>query len=371
MAQAAIGEQEQTVEGEARATSKQTAEQTGQPYPPSWIDRFTNWVQRLPGPAWLFYAGVGIVLSLLRTIVGWNDGSYPVGTFFRIHILDCLNPAYLLLVLHYLDDMAQKSLANFRAVLNVDEPGYQRLRYQFTTMPSRPVFVLTVIGVIFGLAYIPFLLTEADRQTSKYFTSPAAVALDSLNSVLVTTMMLTFAYHTFHQLRIVSRTYTRHTNVSIFDIGPLYALSRVTAMTTVACLFLGYVDIASYSDLQGNSPVTGVVAVIFVFIALGTFVWPLFGAHRLLQQEKERWKSDVARRMEAVNLELLRRTDAGDYSDAGTMNDAIDSLIKAQGVLGKVSTWPWDPEAVRVVVTAVLLPVGLWIVTRVLERLGF
>src|SRR5262249_40300028 len=156
-----------------------------------------------------------------------------------------------------------------------------------------------------------------------------------------------------------SRIYTRHTNVSIFDIGPLYALSRVTAMTTVALLIFIYIYVAFYADLQGNSPVSGVVAVVFVFIALGTFVWPLFGAHRLLQQEKARWKSDVARRMETVNLELLRRTDAGDYSNMGTMNNAIDSLSKAQGVLGKASTWPWDPEAVRVVVTAVLLPVGL------------
>jgi len=52
------------------------------------------------------------------------------------------------------------------------------------------------------------------------------------------------------------------------------------------------------------------------------------------------------------------------------LKDALDSLMVEQGVLSKVSTWPWEPEAARVVVTALLVPVGLWIVTRVLQRLG-
>jgi hypothetical protein len=28
------------------------------PYPPSWVDRFIDWVARLPFPSWLFYLGL-------------------------------------------------------------------------------------------------------------------------------------------------------------------------------------------------------------------------------------------------------------------------------------------------------------------------
>ena len=31
------------------------------PYPPSWVDRLIDWVERRPGPAWLFYAGLAVV----------------------------------------------------------------------------------------------------------------------------------------------------------------------------------------------------------------------------------------------------------------------------------------------------------------------
>ena len=238
-------------------------------------------------------------------------------------------------------------------------------------MPSRPVFVLSLVGLILGLTYIPLALTEVDVQKSKYFSSPASIAMDSLVSVLFAILLVTVLYHTFHQLRMVSRIYTRHTNVSIFDIGPLYALSRVTATTTVAMLFFVYIGLTFYGDWQGTSPVPGATAVVFVLIALATFVWPLFGAHRLLQKEKVRWKSEVSRRMEAVSLELHQRVDTQDFRDADTLKDTLDGLIAERGVLDKVPTWPWEPEAVRAVATAVLLPVVLWAITRVLERLGF
>jgi hypothetical protein len=339
------------------------------PYTPSWIDHFTDWVRRLPIPAWLFYLTLGLVLSLARTTISWSDGTYPVGTLFPVHILDGLVPIILLLVLHYLDNMAERALAGFRPVL-VKDADYDGLRYEITTMPARPVFAWTIFGTVFGLTYIPLMISEADRLASKYFTSPAATVADTSLSVLVAVMMAASVYHTIHQLRTVSRIYTRHTSVSIFDIGPLYTLSRVTAVTTVAWLFLTYMSFSIYGDVQAGA-ISVVVVVVFVVIALVTFVWPLYGAHRLLQNEKEHRKSDISRRIQAVSDELHRRADTGDYgSDTANINSVIDGLVKEQGVVEKASTWPWDPEAVRAVLTALLLPIVLWLITRILERLG-
>lgn len=341
------------------------------PYPPSWIDRVTDWVRRLPIPAWLFYLGVALVLVLTRTIVAWNDGSYPVGTFFPFHILDPSNSVYLVFVLHYLDDRAGAALTAFRPVLTVDNAGYERLRYQLTTMPARPTLAWSLVGLVFGVAYLPSLVPEAQLRFLKIFTSPTAVVVDFGLSGLNWVMNVVFAYHTIRQLRLVSRIYTQHTNVNVFETGPLYALSRVTAITTIALLFISYLYFTFWVNWQFKTAADAAIAMAFVLVALATFVWPLLGAHRLLQEEKERRKGEVARRMEAVTDELHRRTDAGDYSDMANMNHAIDSLTKEQSALGKVSTWPWDPETVRVVVTALLLPVGLWVITRVLVRLGF
>jgi hypothetical protein len=344
---------------------------TARPYSSSWVDRLTNWVEHLPGPAWLYYLAVAFVLVLARTIIAWLDGSYPVGTFFPFHIVDQSNSMYFLFVLHYLDDGASTALAASRSVLTVDDAGYDRLRYELTTMPARPVLIWSFIGLLFGLAYLPFLVPDAQLQSLKLFTSPTSVVVDVVLSGLNWMINAVFIYHTIRQLRLVSRIYTQHANVNIFEIGPLYALSRITAITTVALLFITYLYVTFWISWQFTSAADAAIVLAFVLIALATFVWPLLGAHRLLQEEKDHRKLEVARRVEAVTDKLHRRVDADDLREMEGLKDALDGLVAERGILDKVSTWPWHPDAVRAVVTALLLPIAIWIVTRVLERLGF
>jgi hypothetical protein len=368
MADIAVAQHEQSAGEKENKTTEQPFEQ---PYPPSWIDRLIDWVQRLPGHGWLFYLGVALVLVLARTIAAWSDGSLPVGTLFPAHVVLAITGAYLLFVLHYLDDMAGAALSDFRPVLTVDDAGYERLRYEITTMPARPTLIWSLAGLVFGVAVPTLLLPESQLRAFKVFTSPAASVVDYLLIVLGWMIGFIVLYHTIRQLGLVSRIYTQHTNVNIFDTGPLYGLSRVAAMTTIALLFITFSYVTLAANWQFDNPVIALTVGVSMVVALVTFVWPLFGAHRLLQQEKARWKGEVARQMEAVARELHHRVSTDDMHGMESIKDALESLIAERGVLDKVPTWPWEPETVRVVITALLLPVVLWIVTRVLERLAF
>jgi hypothetical protein len=340
------------------------------PYSPSWVDRLTDWVDRLPGPFWLFYLVMALVLVLIKSAFAWRDGSYPVATFFPFHVVDQSNSAYLFFIIHYLDNRAGAALTVLRSVLAVDDAGYERLRYQLTTMPARPTFVWSLVGLLFGLAYLPLVMSQAQLQSLMLFTSPTVTVVDLASSGLNWMVNAVFYYHTTRQLQLVSHIYTKHTNVNVFATGPLYGLSRVTAITTLALLFITFLYISYWIDWQFQTTADVAVVLAFVLVALASFVWPLYGVHEVLQEQKERRKGEVARRLEIVTDELHRRTDAGDYSDMGNLNFTIDSLLKEQSALEKISTWPWQPETLRVVVTALLLPIGLWVITRILERLG-
>jgi hypothetical protein len=365
MAEIAVAQQdhEQGAGGKEDKTAKQ-------PYPPGWIDRLVDWVHRLPGPAWFYYLGVALMLVLVRAIAAWSDGSYPIGTFFPAHVVLASTAAYLLFVLHYLDDRAGAALSDFRAVLKVDDAGYERLRYELTGMPARPTLIWSLVGLLFAVA-ATLLLPESQLRALKLFTSPAASVVDYLLVVLGWITGFVILYHTIRQLRLVSNIYTQHTNVNIFDTGPLYGLSRVAAMTTIALLFITFAYVTLAANWQFDNPLVALTVGTSVLLALGTFVWPLFGAHRLLQQEKARWKGEVAGQMQVVARELHHRVDTNDMQGMDALKDALDGLIAELGVLDKVPTWPWEPETVRVVVTALLLPVVLWVITRVLERLAF
>lgn len=46
-------------------------------YAPSWVNRLTAWVDRLPGPSWGYYAGLGLALLLVQALVLWIEGPFP------------------------------------------------------------------------------------------------------------------------------------------------------------------------------------------------------------------------------------------------------------------------------------------------------
>lgn len=55
------------------------------PYPPSWFDRLTMWVDRLPGPPWAFYLALGTAVALAESAIQWREG--PIRPARSIHSL--------------------------------------------------------------------------------------------------------------------------------------------------------------------------------------------------------------------------------------------------------------------------------------------
>jgi hypothetical protein len=49
--------------------------------------------------------------------------------------------------------------------------------------------------------------------------------------------------------------------------------------------------------------------------------------------------------------------------------NAIAGLEIQQNAVNKIPTWPWEPETVRLLITALALPLGLWIAQFVPQRL--
>ena len=333
------------------------------PYSPSWFDRISDAIRRGPVPAAVVYLIVLVVLVAAREVVGWTDGSVAVGTIYPYYAIDVFNPMFLFFATHLLDDQARRAFVSYQPVLS---PGTDSdsLLYRITTLPARSTLVVSLLAVPLGAAYIPLALSPQTIADSLYFTSTQAVVADTLISVLLAVAMALFVWHTIHQLFWISRIYSRHTDVSIFHIGPLYSLSRVTAMTAVTLLVFSYLFAGWIFDSLGSAVIVGSVLV----VAALAFVVPLYGAHRLLVAEKSRQHGEVARRIEATAARLHARIDADDYQESDAMASALGGLETERTIVGKAPTWPWDPEAVRIVMTALLVPIVLWVITRILER---
>jgi hypothetical protein len=172
-------------------------------------------------------------------------------------------------------------------------------------------------------------------------------------------------FHTLRQLHWVSRIYTDHTRVDLLKPGPLYRLSRVTASTSLGLVFLIYLFYASDPRFFFNAVNLATVAFI-ALVAIAAFLLPLLGIHRVLVAEKERLLDESADRLKLAIAELHRRVDQVDLAEMDALNKAIASLETERNLPNRIPTWPWQPEALRTLIGALLLPLILWVAQALL-----
>jgi hypothetical protein len=342
------------------------------PYPPSWVDRFTEWVEKLPGRSWVFYPALALALAFVSTIVDWGIGLYPIGTFNAFHIWLPLHFPYLIALIRYLDGAAEEALRNFRPALDLSEEEYAELRYRLTTAPARPM----LLGTLAGFAWNIILgLVSPDAHTMMgYSTELASFVISFLFGFIMWGATFVFIYHTIHQLRLVSNIYAEHAKVNLFDLSPLYAFSSLSSKTAIGFLIMISMWLVTGPKVLFQSG-GFVIDIIFSIVTIVTFMWPLLGIHGRLVQEKQRLLRESSQRQEATIAELHGLVDTGESKNIDELNARAQFLHVTmacleieQSKLTRVPTWPWQPATLRGFVSALLLPLVVFVLQYLLQR---
>ncbi|RIK54125.1 MAG: hypothetical protein DCC57_07225 [Chloroflexi bacterium] len=340
---------------------------SGLPYAPSWVDRLTDWLERLPGSVWGFYLAAALLLNLLNASLEWRIGSYPVGTFDPAHLVTAGSCVGYLALIHYLDRAAGRALVKYQPAFDSERGNPDELRYRLTTMPARSVRRVTAAGILYGLGVGYTIDRGWVLPNVVAFEAPTTAWLDWLVIVSANVMMMLFIYHTIHQLRIINHVYTTCTHIDIFHLTPLYAFAGLAARTALGWLATAYIWLIA---MPPGAPDSLLLANTLVVALLGlvAFIWPLVGIHRLLEEEKTRHQVAVRRRVQAAMEEMHRRVDVRRFDETVPITELLTGLKQEMDILDQIPTWPWQPELFRTVLTAVLLPILLWFITRAIER---
>ncbi|MBA2633610.1 MAG: hypothetical protein H0U86_11530 [Chloroflexi bacterium] len=336
----------------------------GRPYARSWIDPALDWIERLPGPAWAFYLGFWIVAIAVVSAVRWLDGSLP---FAKIDVFQAASTFYApaaLGLLHLLRRVAGSSLQSFRPALDIGDDDYARLHYQLTAIPAGPALVATLIGLVAAAAAV-----RVDSGLVSTETAPAATMVIVVVIYWAVVLIPILLYNTVRQLQLVTRVHRLATRIDLFEPRPLYAFSALSASAGVGLLLFNYYS-ALTDPTTFTNPIWYGVFGISVIVAIAFFVLPLYGMHRRIAAEKDRLESESGERVRTVISALHRQVDRGDLGDADQLNKTFASLALEREVLDKMPTWPWQPDTVRGFITALVVPVVLWLITRVLERIA-
>jgi hypothetical protein len=185
-------------------------------------------------------------------------------------------------------------------------------------------------------------------------------------TLMIWAVVAVLVYHTVHQLRVVEEIYKRHTRIDLYTLRPLYRFSYLSAQTAVGISLIVYCWYLAAPTLFSVG-FSGFLT--FTLFSLLTFAWPLWGAHRLLEDEKDRMISANGERQRRAAAELHQRVDAGNTNDMDNLHKTLASLELEYTTLDRISTWPWRPETLRAVAAALLFPVIVWLTQWILQRI--
>ena len=343
-------------------------ELTDSPYSPSWIDRLIHWIEGLPGPSWLYYL-VGLIVSLVIVNgVFWLDGSLAVGTFHSLPSSYAPWIVYWPALYHYLTRVASRALHAYRPLLESSAGELGRIEYQLTVLPRGVGAWLIPIA---SLSATAFVLGSVDSYGELAPRTALHIVADIPFTSAMSASFLALAVRSVRQLLQVSRLHWQARNIDLLHLKPAYAFSQLTARTGIGLVFILLIAYTQESFALGSQvldTVSLVANILVVILAVAIFLLPIMSMQDRLEEEKDRQMRENSLVLEAARHRIHNQVHENDYQDTKGSLDAIAALIQERQLLEKVSTWPWDPRTLRGFSSALLLPIFLWLVIRLLER---
>jgi len=331
----------------------------------AWADAILRGLGRLPPPLWLTLAALVPVGILVIHATMWAAGPLPVGEFDLFWASGAVFPVAFLAAIRIQRGVTLSALDRFRPALSVDDEAFDRIAADLTWQPPRSALVG---GIVMGLVGLVSLLSSPElmAELEPYPAGLAAAAAFNVFSYAFAGPWIVGAYRL---LRHVSEHHRKARRVDLFHPGPVHAFSQATA--TVSVTAMAIVTFSMLTDPAGTlgTPAGLALSLFIAVLAAACFFVPLWGMHRRLQAERERLLADLGTRLQ-VTVERLYRNVDGETGDSSAVDDNMSALLAARGHIERMSTWPWQPETPRWLISALLVPLAIWSATRFLERTG-
>ncbi len=334
-------------------------------YAPSYLDRFMDFVERLPIPYPLTYLALFIVQSTIVHILAWIDGWLPVYTFNPILFLFPLWQWVPLAIMTYLDSVSLQALSIFSPLLDVEEFELKRLKYEFSTMPSRGVILS---GVTWAALYLILTYVSFDTFYVSYGLGTFLSAVVLLEGLIAYLSGSAIYYHSLRQLSLVNHTVKMAKQFNMFRLDPVYAFSRVTSLIGVSWMIMLSLTLLLF-PIQLVSGLTLAILILQVALGVAAFVLPLWFVHLRLESEKLSLLAEFNRQVESTSAKLHRCLDENRMGPVTQLKDAMLGLTAERDILNDLPTWPWQSGTLTGFLSATILPIVLFIIQFAIQKL--
>jgi hypothetical protein len=240
-----------------------------------------------------------------------------------------------------------------------------RLKYEFSTMPSRGVILSSVI---WGVIYFILTLVNFDAFYVSYGLGSIFSVVVALQGLIAYLTGSAIYYYSLRQLRLVNHTVRMVRQFDIFQLDPVYAFSRVTSLIGGSWMIMLTFTLLLFPTqlVRGE---TLAILILQVVLAIAAFVLPLWFVHRRLEMEKLKVLAEFHRQVESITARLHRCLDENDMAPVTQLKDAMLGLSVERDILTHIPTWPWRTGTLAAFLSATILPLVLFIVQLAISSL--
>ena len=337
------------------------------PYPPSWVDRFIDWIASRPIPTWLTYLLIYFASTLSLHMAVWIDGVTPLWEIDSLWVFNGIWSVISLGFIHALERSAEKAVKRFAPLVPKKSAELEDLRYRMTTMPARAVLIMSVSFALFVILIVVFqrdFLYAGLRHPLSIVLGIGALSFSySFAPVLL--------YQAGRLLKYVTDAYKLVDHVNVFHQQPLYSFSGLTMQASLFWIVmanLNFIQNALGGLSESEYVFNYVFSAILITLAFLTFLLPLLGIHRRLSDAKQDVLEENSIQIEAAQNKLYAAIAAEDYAKVNGLDGAIGSLYKVRDQLKSIPTWPWATGTLHSFLSAVFLPMVLWVLQTLASR---
>lgn len=350
----------------AGAAASATIAAEPRPYAPSHVDWVVERVARSPIPAPVAYAILALTFVAIEISVKLADGTFPQG-YRLIHVLLPVYAMAAFAAAHGFGTIAADALSSARPLLTLSDSEVAAYRYRLTTLPARHAILAALTGLL-ALAFLTAIQPADTFAALGTMTSQLTSAVEWTWQVLLWSGVGATAYLIVRQMGLVWELTTRHTRIDLFALGPIYAYSRLTAIHAVFTAAVVVAGSLALSRLAGTLQWTLFAGAALV-LAGAAFVVPLWGAYRLIRREKRRRENRLGRAVERLVALVEERAESAEISRIDELKSSLEGVVLARDQVRAISAWPWRPETLGGVISALVAPLAIWLITRLLEAL--
>jgi hypothetical protein len=336
-----------------------------QPYRPSRIHQFYNWIDRLPGPYWLYYLGVVVIVGLLNHLVARREHVVASGTINWYYALTAVFLGFHLFQIDFLLRVSRDTLVEFLPILDVSETERDRIMFEFTHLPARPTAIAFVFGMATGLGLAVSILPTAVEMNSAFPALEVPVKALSSAVGLITVYMVTRAFV------LTKRVYELLSEINIFDLGSLYAMSRYSAWLLVLSVLQTYLVVAlnpSLVSLGYYSVSLTLLVLVMAALAFLIFWLPVRRVNRILTLEKRRLLKEVSFRIETTFNLLHARVDRQEFRCIVELRETLQSLVIGKEFIESLRTWPWERSTLTGLLSVFVLPLVVGLAIEIVSK---